>query len=250
MNQHFPGPDHTSAQPAFNLPVVILWLSGIMLVIHGVRSLLLPAEWNMQVLLYFAFWPLRYEPEVLGTGLAPGGIAADIWTFLTYGLLHGGFTHIAFNLLWMAIFGTAVARRFGAGRFLLLSAGCTVAGAVTHLVFHLGETAPMVGASAAISGHMAAALRFVFELGGPMGGFRRQDIGAYQMPAVSLRQSLANRQVVGFMAVWFGLNLVFGLMSTPMTGGSGSIAWEAHIGGFLMGLLLFPLLDPVPRRRV
>ncbi|WP_417690011.1 rhomboid family intramembrane serine protease [Roseibium sp.] len=248
MNQHFPGPQHPVSQPAFNLPRVIVWLAGSMIVIHLSRSFVLTDAWNAYVLLNFAFWPIRYSPEYLGTGAAPGGIAADLWSFVTYGLLHGGTTHIVFNLLWMAIFGSAVARRFGAVRFLVLSAVCAAAGAATHLLFHFGETVPMVGASAAISGHMAAALRFVFELGGPLGAFRRQDLGAYKVPAVGLRDALSNRQVMGFMAVWFGLNIVFGLASTPLTGGGASIAWEAHIGGFIMGLLLFPLLDPVARR--
>ncbi|MBS8260114.1 rhomboid family intramembrane serine protease [Roseibium polysiphoniae] len=248
MNQHFPNPGRPVDQPAFNLPSVVFWLGAIMIGIHILRVLVLPDSWNSQILLYFAFWPVRYDPELLASGMAPGGLAADIWAFVTYGLLHGGATHIIFNLLWMAIFGSAVARRFGTWRFLVLSALCAIAGAATHLLFHFGESTPMIGASAAVSGHMAAALRFVFELGGPLGAFRRQDLGAYRMPAVSLRDSLANRQVLGFMAVWFGLNILFGIMSTPVTGGSASIAWEAHIGGFLMGLLLFPLLDPVPRR--
>ncbi|WP_417671798.1 rhomboid family intramembrane serine protease [Roseibium sp.] len=248
MNQHFPGPQNPVNQPAFNLPPVVFWLAAAMVAIHVARVFLLPGDWNAAILLYFAFWPVRYSAEILGTGAAPGGLFADVWSFVTYGFLHGGATHIVFNLLWMAIFGTAVARRFGSTRFLVLSALCAAAGAATHLLFHFGETAPMVGASAAISGHMAAALRFVFELGGPLGAFRRQDLGAYRMPAVSLRDSLANRQVLGFMGVWFGLNIVFGLMSTPLTGGAGSIAWEAHIGGFVMGLLLFPVLDPVPRQ--
>ncbi|MBO0344872.1 rhomboid family intramembrane serine protease [Roseibium sp. CAU 1637] len=237
-------------QPAFNLPGVIVALAGVMVVIHVVRSYFLSAEMSGQVLLYFAFWPVRYDPSLLFSGQAPGGVAADIWAFVTYGLLHGGTTHIVFNLLWMAIFGSAVARRFGTGRFLLLSVLCTAAGAATHLVTHAGESTPMIGASAAISGYMAAAIRFVFQRGGPLGAIRRQDAGAYLVPAVSLRDSFSNRQVMGFIGVWFGLNLVFGLASIPFGGGAGSIAWEAHIGGFIAGLLLFPLLDPVPSRKM
>jgi membrane associated rhomboid family serine protease len=248
MNQHFQEPDRPAAQPAFNLPPVVVWLSVVMILIHVARTVLLSADWSNRILFYFAFWPVRYDPELMATGTGPGGLAADIWSFVTYGFLHGGAMHIIFNLLWMAIFGSAVARRFGSWRFLLLSALCAAAGAATHLLFHFGEAAPMIGASAAVSGHMAAALRFIFELGGPLGAFRRQDLAAYRVPAVGLGESLANRQVLGFMAVWFGLNIVFGVMSTPLVGGGASIAWEAHIGGFLMGLLLFPLLDPVPRR--
>lgn len=238
-------PDRPAQEPALNLPPVIVWLSAVMIAIHVLRTLVLPQDWANAVLMYFAFWPVRYDPILLFNGTAPGGVFADIWAFLTYGLLHGSTMHIVFNLLWMAIFGTAVARRFGVARFLMLSGLCTVGGAIAHLATHVGEATPMIGASAAVSGQMAAALRFIFEIGGPMGTFRRSDNAAYRVPAVPLMQSLRNPQVIGFTAVWFGLNLFFGLLSGSA---SESIAWQAHIGGFLTGLVLFPMLDPVSRR--
>jgi len=242
-------PRRPAGEPMFNLPSIILWLGGALLAIHLARSVVLPASLDRDLMLYFAFWPIRYTSAVLASGQAPGGLAADIWSFLTYGFLHGGTMHVVFNVLWMAIFGTAVARRFGANRFLLLSALCAIAGAFAHLFTHFGESVPVIGASAAVSGQMAAAIRFVFEAGGPLGSFRRNDAGAYFMPAVSLRQSFSNPQVLTFTGVWFGLNLFMGLASAPMAGEGASIAWQAHIGGFVAGLLLFPVLDPVGRRR-
>jgi membrane associated rhomboid family serine protease len=59
--------------------------------------------------------------------------------------------------------------------------------------------------------------------------------------------TLRNGRVLLFLAVWFGLNLLFGLSSLSLGESGQSIAWEAHIGGFLAGLLLFPLFDPVAR---
>lgn len=243
------GPEQGGPEPVFNLPKVVVWLAGFMIALFVLQAYVFPTSLNNRIIIYFAFWPMRYQSDVLASGLAPGGIAADIWTFVTYAFLHGGITHIAFNMLWMVIFGSAVARRFGAVRFLVFSAACAVGGAAMHLATHFGAEAPMIGASAAVSGHMAAAVRFVFELGGPLGMIRRSDEAAYKVPAAPLLRSFANRQVVAFMFVWFGLNLVFGLYSTPLTGAAGSIAWEAHVGGFLAGLVLFPLIDPVPRRR-
>lgn len=58
---------------------------------------------------------------------------------------------------------------------------------------------------------------------------------------------LRDRRVIGFVAVWFVINLAFGL-GAPVGAETGTIAWQAHIGGFLAGLLLFPLFDPVARR--
>ncbi|MDN3719692.1 rhomboid family intramembrane serine protease [Roseibium salinum] len=97
----------------------------------------------------------------------------------------------------------------GAGRFLLFSVLCSIGGALAHLATHWGETAPMIGASAAISGQMAAAIRFVFELGGPLGAIRRSDRAAYLVPAQPLSVCFRNQQVLVFVAVWFGLNLFF-----------------------------------------
>ncbi len=243
-----PSFDKPPSEPAFNIPAAVVVLGAVMIAVHAVRSLVLTQDQDIYTVLLFAFLPVRYDPERLAGLILPGGAGADVWTFLSYAVLHGGSAHLAFNLLWMVVFGSAVARRFGAIRFVLFSALCAVAGAGAHLLTHFGEPIPMVGASAAISGHMAAASRFVFELGGPLGVIRRSDPSAYRVPAVSLIESLANRQVLAFLLVWFGVNILFGLWSSPLAGAGSTIAWEAHIGGFLAGLLLFAVFDPIPRR--
>ncbi|ASP33235.1 rhomboid family intramembrane serine protease [Labrenzia sp. VG12] len=239
-------PQRPPSPRAVNLPDVILWLGGVMVVIHAVRSLLLPENLDRWVLALFAFWPEKYAAFF---NLSPLALLSSIWGFVSYSLLHGGVTHIMFNLAWMAIFGTAVARRFGTGRFLLLSALCAVGGALAHLATNWGSPSPMIGASAAVSGHMALAIRFVYEFGGPLGVFRTNDPRAYFVPAQSLQKCFRDRQVQVFVGIWFGLNLIIGLTSSAGAGAPASVAWQAHIGGFLAGLALFPLFDPVPRRR-
>ena len=67
------------------------------------------------------------------------------------------------------------------------------------------------------------------------------------MPALSLGKSLRNPRVLGFLAVWFGINIVFGIGAIGVGSNVQSVAWQAHIGGFLAGLLLFSWFDPVPR---
>ena len=64
---------------------------------------------------------------------------------------------------------------------------------------------------------------------------------------MSLTQALRNTRVLGFLAVWFGVNIIFGVGSIAIGTDGGSVAWQAHIGGFLAGLMLFSLFDPVPR---
>ncbi len=54
---------------------------------------------------------------------------------------------------------------------------------------------------------------------------------------------LRNRTVVSFLAIWFVTNLLFGIVSLPLGAESAAVAWDAHLGGFIAGFLLFPLLD-------
>ena len=108
----------------------------------------------------------------------------------------------------------------------------------------------MVGASAGISGMMGAATRFAFQPGGSLDMWRARPHDADRVPAAPLLPHCAIRASLAFVGVWFGLNLLFGLGSLSIAGGDQSVAWEAHVGGFLAGLLLFSLFDPVaPQRR-
>ena len=66
------------------------------------------------------------------------------------------------------------------------------------------------------------------------------------MPAAPLTSSLQDPRVLAFLLVWFGVNLLFGLGSISMAGVEQAIAWQAHIGGFLAGLLAFAAFDPIP----
>lgn len=215
----------------------------IMVLIHGARALL-PLATDQEIIWMFGFVPARYDTSVLA-GAFPGGVGAEVWTFLTYAFLHADISHIVFNMLWMLPFGSAVARRFGAPRFFAFFAVTAIAGAFAHLITHQHQVAPMIGASAAVSGLMAAAIRFAFQYGSFLSFGRGDADAAARVPALSLAKSLRNSRVLVFLAVWFGLNVITGLGAIAV--GAQSIAWQAHIGGFLAGLLLFSVFDPVPR---
>ena len=75
--------------------------------------------------------------------------------------------------------------------------------------------------------------------------FRDDDGSAYRVPAAPLAVALRDRRIVAFLVAWFGLNLLFGISSLDIFGMQQSVAWQAHIGGFLAGLLLFSTFDPV-----
>ena len=231
-------------QPIFNVPFIVLAMVAGLGLIHAVFVLALSQEETTDVLLLFAFLPARYDWG-FPAGLLPGGWAAGIWTFVTYALIHADLNHLIFNLLWLVAFGTPVARRFGSLRFIAFFIVTAAAGAAAHLVTHFGEVVPMIGASAAISGAMAAAMRFAFQRGGPLGLLRSRDESAYRVPAAPLGAMLRDPRLLAFLVVWFGINLLFGLGTFTLAGGERSIAWEGHIGGFLAGLLGFALFDPV-----
>jgi membrane associated rhomboid family serine protease len=234
-------------EPILNVPGVVTVLCGLMIAIHAVREFLLGEDRDREVLLTFAFIPSRFERSLAGSWGFPGGAAADVWTFVTYAFLHADWTHLGVNVLWLLVFGSAVARRFGALRSLSFFAVTAAAGALGHLAAVGTAFVPVIGASAAVSGFTAAALRFVFQMGGPLGAMRQTGEEAYRMPALGLGAMLRNGPVMGMVVVWIAVNVAFGAISLPIPGFEGQIAWQAHLAGFAAGLLLFRFFDPVAR---
>jgi membrane associated rhomboid family serine protease len=237
--------DQPRRERMLNVPAAIVVLLAVLGLVQLLLMFVLTAEQTTEFLLLFAFIPARYDFSVLSDVAWPGGWAADIWTFITYALIHANFSHLIFNAVWLLAFGSPVARRFGPLRFMAFMAMTAAAGAAVHLATHFGELLPMVGASAAISGAMAAAARFAFQRGGPLEMWRDRA-EACRVPAAPLSVSLRDARVIAFLLVWFGVNILFGVFSMGMPGVEQAIAWQAHIGGFLAGLLAFAAFDPVP----
>jgi membrane associated rhomboid family serine protease len=237
--------DQPRRERMLNVPAAIVVLLAVLGLVQLLLMFVLTAEQTTEFLLLFAFIPARYDFSVLSDVAWPGGWAADIWTFVTYALIHANLSHLIFNAVWLLAFGSPVARRFGPLRFTAFMAMTAAAGAAVHLATHFGELLPMVGASAAISGAMAAAARFAFQRGGPLEMWRDRA-EACRVPAAPLSVSLRDARVIAFLLVWFGVNILFGVFSMGMPGVEQAIAWQAHIGGFLAGLLAFAAFDPVP----
>jgi membrane associated rhomboid family serine protease len=230
-------------EPILSVPRSVTGASALMAGVQFVRGLL-PDDVDLTVLLALAFIPARYSgaaPEL------PGGYLTAVTSFVTYMVVHAGWVHLLVNLLWMLAFGSAVARRLGDLKFLSFSVLCGIAGALTHLAVHFGDMAPVVGASAAISGQMAGALRFIFKAQPLPGQITPDFAGA---PLMALVETLKDRRIVLFLLIWVAINAYFGLSAVRIAGQEGGIAWEAHIGGFLCGLFLFGLFDknnPAPK---
>jgi membrane associated rhomboid family serine protease len=237
-------PPDAPHEPILTIPAALTAYVLLLAIVH--LRVLLPVELENWTIDVFGFIPKRYDSTLLNITF-PGGAGAKVWTFVTYSLLHANLSHIGFNVLWLLPFGSALARRFGPVRFFAFMAVTAAAGALAHLVTHEHAIAPMIGASASVSGAMAAAIRFAFVRGSFLSFTRGDADAAAKVPALSLVRALRNTRVLGFLAVWFGVNIIFGLGSISIGSDGASVAWQAHIGGFLAGLMLFSLFDPIPR---
>lgn len=229
-------------EPVFRVPDVVLAFVAVLAAIHLALVLGGP-EWQVLSLYLFSFIPARLG----GDGAFPHVAGSQVWSFLTYALLHGGWVHLISNSLWLVVFGTIVARRLPAWRFLALSAISAIAGAVAMLIVYWGQDTIVVGASAAVSGLMAAAIPIMYAR-----NIRYADLQSRDLRTLRVLQPgelLRDRRALFFAGVWFFVTLLTG--ASGFLGNSfaeaGRIAWEAHIGGFIAGFAAFYLLD---RQRV
>lgn len=231
---------------AIDVPAVVLWFIVALLAVHGLRQVIGPQrdEW---VLLTFGFIPARFAPPPELAGFAfPGPPGARWWSFVTHMLLHGDWMHLVINSVWMLAFGSVLARRLGGLRFLIVSAAAAAAGAAASLAWYWGdEFTLLIGASGAISGQLAGAVRLMFAEGGSLsslGGRRFETV-----TALGLGEMLRTPAALMFLAVWFAITIFAGALSFGPPGEEARIAWEAHVGGFLAGIMLFGVFDRGPR---
>ncbi len=271
-----PSPDGWSrprppSEPIFNIPKAALAVVGVLVLVHLGRLALSP-ETDFRLLSALAVVPARFSLEFgwldqqrivqeLSAGLTPGQAADRLavaryfvdgagprWlSLLGYGLLHAGLAHLAMNCLWLIVFGSPLARRLGGVRFVSILGLGTVAGAFAHILTHGADVAPLVGASAGVSAATGAAARFVFTRGLSIDRMA-DDAAVRALPALSLAGIARNRQSLMFILLWFGTNWLFGAGVLAFGDDEPVIAWQAHIGGFMAGLLLFPWLDRAARR--
>lgn len=262
-----PPPQTPRREPILNLPGVVAVVVVGLVAVHALRTVL-SDEADFELLINLALVPARWtvawdpsqaeavlreavrgapEADAIGREALARFMVADAgakpWTLLSYAGLHGSWAHVLLNGVWLAAFGTPVARRCGASRFALLAAAAAVGGGAAHLLVHPLGVGPLVGASAAVSGMMAAAARFVFAPRGPRIPGRDPWSDPASRPTQPLAELFRNRTAALFLGMWFATNLLFGLIATPLGVMDASIAWEAHIGGFLVGLLLFPMIE-------
>jgi membrane associated rhomboid family serine protease len=170
-------------------------------------------------------WGVVPREYTVGHDISPF-IGAPFWaTLFTSMFLHGGWMHLGGNMLYLWIFGDNVERAMGALRFLIFYLVCGLAASLAHILFNAGSVMPAVGASGAISGVLGAYLLL----------FPRNQVNVLtygrvvQIPAIV---------VIGF---WIVLQFVNGVGSVARTDETAGVAYMAHVGGFVAGIVLVKL---------
>jgi membrane associated rhomboid family serine protease len=194
---------------------------------------------NIIVFLYELSLGRAIDAFTLYYGLVP---AAFSWvTVFTSMFLHGGVLHVAGNMLYLWIFGDNVEDRMGHGRFLVFYLLCGVAAALAQTITVPESVVPMVGASGAIAGVMGA--YFVL--------YPRSRIVTL-LPFFFFFQVIEVPAIL-FLGIWFVMQFLSGvgsIVSTIGRGGTGGIAFWAHIAGFVAGVTGVALFRRPERQRV
>ena len=150
-------------------------------------------------------------------------------TPITYMFLHGGWMHLLGNMLYMWVFGPKLERTVGSGRFTVLVIVSTVVAGLAQAWTDPSSSVPMVGASGGVSGILGAYLVL----------HPRTEISVIVPVVIVMRVVYLPAFVV--LAAWFLLQLLYANLPSAVGGG---IAFSAHVGGFIAGLALAPLLGP------
>ena len=163
-----------------------------------------------------AFWPGLLD------GWEPVFPGQRVTMFVSYAFLHGGFLHMAFNMLLLVHLGRQSVIRLGQGGFLLAFVLCAIGGAAGYWLLN-GSDSPMLGASGAVFGFFGMTIFWDIQV--------RRKIGMSIDQPIRMMIGLAVMNVL----LWF---LV-----------SGMLAWEAHLGGFVTGAVLARIVTPTPGHR-
>jgi len=225
--------EQNQRQPIFNVPTVILVFIGLLTAVHVYKEYLTSNQEKINLLIEYAFIAQKYN-EAVHVGYSYYSL---LWSPITHAFLHADWLHLGINCLWLLAFGGVVALRIGWVRFVLLYCLGAIGGALLFYMTYNGVTGIVIGASGAVSALMGAAARFAFPKGG---GFSRQT---YMLPKLTLMETFKNKSAASFIVIFILINLGLGAGSLLGVEGSSTIAWQAHIGGLLAGLLLFDLLD-------
>jgi hypothetical protein len=163
--------------------------------------------------------------------------ARDLLTPVTAMFLHGGWMHVLGNMLYLYIFGDNVEDTLGHGRYLLFYIACGVASFAVQIGFQPASAVPNIGASGAIAGVLGA----YFLL------FPRARV--VTLLPLFIFFTVVDIPAVVFLGLWFLLQFLSGTVSLGHAAAKGGVAWWAHVGGFVAGIVLLKVFSTRGRGR-
>jgi len=216
--------------PCRNFPVINTLIIAINIIVYLVQLDLGP-ELNRFFYTY-GLVPARYTDHALSTWYS---LPQQIIAPFSFMFLHGSFWHLAGNMWSLYIFGDNIEDRLGPFRYLVFYILCGVASGFSHFCLNYDSTVSVIGASGAIAGVMGA--YFIL--------YPRAKI--LTLIPIFIIPYFINIPAFIFLGIWFVLQF---LSAASISAGSSSIAWWAHIGGFIFGMFILNLTCKIPSGKI
>jgi membrane associated rhomboid family serine protease len=212
----------TTPRRSFPFVTLLLIAANVVVFIHQVS---LPPHAQEIFIRTYAFNPRNVQLALQGHRYS---LQQALIPMLTSMFLHGGFMHILGNMWFLWIFGGNVEDRMGSAVYLVFYLICGLGSGITQLIFSWGSNIPSLGASGAISGVLGAYIVF----------FPVSRI--LTLVPLFIIWFLARIPAFVFIGLWFLVQFLSGVgsISSPNTADTGGVAWWAHVGGFVLGMLL------------
>lgn len=210
-----------STERVYSPSVVTFCLIAVMVAVF-VYEALLPDRQQTSFLMRYGTVPDRFRPITLFTSM----------------FLHGGWLHLIGNMWFLFVFGRNVEDIMGSWRYLVFFFLCGVLAGIAHVLFNPYSPIPTVGASGAIAG--------------VMGGFLLKLPRARIITLIPVLVFLTTMELPAFLVLvfWFAIQFVSGVGSIGSSQvSSGGVAWFAHVGGFIAGMLLVSIMGTKTRYR-
>ncbi|WP_375616842.1 rhomboid family intramembrane serine protease [Bartonella sp. AP58NXGY] len=217
-------------EPLLKVPFIIVVLIAFCFCLYCIPQYFFSHQIYVESLEFFSFTPALFKTDPLTFG----------YTMVSYSFMHSSFKHVVLNMVWLLVFGSPLVRYLGVLRFLIFWVLTAVASVLTYFTFHQESIISLVGASGAVSGMMGAIIRY---------GFPSSYLGVnaqneeFLGRLLSIKKALCSKGVFVYMSVWMIVDFIIGISSVLFEENGISIAWEAHIGGFLAGFLLVGFFD-------
>ena len=213
--------------PSKNYPIVNSAIIGLNILFYLVETSQ-GAHLNRFVYLY-GLVPARYSVPYISSYFSTG---QQVFSLISFMFLHGGFWHLLGNMWFLYIFGDNVEDRLGSFRYILFYFLCGITSGLAHLAFNFHSNVPTIGASGAIAGVMGAYLLL------------HPHSKILTLIPIIFIPWFIEIPAFFFLGLWFLIQFV---NATGSHGTTGGIAWWAHIGGFIFGMIYLKILLALPK---